>query len=490
MEAEDVPIINGVGDGVGVELFLEQILRGAHGGLGVLNLLQGGIGLEDGRAGEAEELGAGEELFNGLMILPELGAVALIKDEDDAFVLQDCQQLLVGGLVVPLPLLVAFAGFIQREAELLDGGDDDLVGVVLGQQAADEGGSVGVFLDTAFLEAVELLPRLAVEVLAVHDEDAFVDGIVFLEQRGGLEGGECLAAAGGVPDEAVSVVVIDALHHVLHGIDLVGPHDHELLLGGDEHHVAADGPAEVALFQEGRGEVIEVGDFFVRLIRKLIDGQEALVLIEREVLLVVVGEVAGVRPVADNEELHKAEQRLGVAVAGIVLVIDDLLHGPAWRDFEGLQLDLHTGHAIDEDEHIEAVVAVVRVDAELVDDLEGVFAPVLDVDEGVVQRRAVIAREAVDLAESLGGGEDIVRDDLIQQLGELAIGEADTVESLKFLPEVFLQRSPVGDVRSVFIFQAAELLDKGILDVSLADNRTWQWIREPIGVVGGSHRLN
>jgi hypothetical protein len=74
------------------------------------------------------------------------------------------------------------------------------------------------------------------------------------------------------------------------------------------------------------------------------------------------------------------------------------------------------------------VVAVVRVDAELVDDLEVVFAPVLDVDQGVVQRRAVVAGEAVDAAQGLGSGEDIRRDDLIQQAGELGIGEADAVQ--------------------------------------------------------------
>jgi hypothetical protein len=53
------------------------------------------------------------------------------------------------------------------------------------------------------------------------------------------------------------------------------------------------------------------------------------------------------------------------------------------------------------------VVAVVGVDAELVDDLEGVFAPVLDVDQRVVQRRAVIAGEAVALTQGAGCGEDI-----------------------------------------------------------------------------------
>ena len=145
------------------------------------------------------------------MVLAELRAVALVEDEDDALVAQRLELLLVGRLAVLLPLLVALAVLVQREAELLDGGDDDLVGVVVGEQAADEGGGVGVFLDAAFLELVELLAGLAVEVLAVHDEEALVDVGVVLEQRGGLEGGERLAAAGGVPDVAVAAVLVDAV---------------------------------------------------------------------------------------------------------------------------------------------------------------------------------------------------------------------------------------------------------------------------------------
>ena len=131
VEAQDVPVLDGVGEGVDVELLLEQVRRGAHGGLLVLDLLESGIGLEDGRAGEAEKLALGEELLDSLVILPELGAVALVEDEDDGFVTQRVQHLLVSGLVVLLPLLVALAGFIQRQSELLDGGDDDLVGIVL-----------------------------------------------------------------------------------------------------------------------------------------------------------------------------------------------------------------------------------------------------------------------------------------------------------------------------------------------------------------------
>ena len=84
------------------------------------------------------------------------------------------------------------------------------------------------------------------------------------------------------------------------------------------------------------------------------------------------------------------------------------------------------------------MVAVVGVDAELVDDLEGVFAPVLDVDQSEVQRRAVVADEAVALTQRAGGGEDIGADDLLQQAREFAIGEANAVERLEFFAEVFL----------------------------------------------------
>ncbi len=132
MEAQDVPVVDGMGDGVGVELLREEVFRGAHGGLRVLDFLERGVRLEDGRAGEAEELGLGEELLDGLVVFPELRAVALVEDEDDAFVLQRRELPLEGGLAVLAALLVALAVFNQREAEFLDGGDDDLVRVILG----------------------------------------------------------------------------------------------------------------------------------------------------------------------------------------------------------------------------------------------------------------------------------------------------------------------------------------------------------------------
>ena len=210
--------------------------------------------------------------------------------------------------------------------------------------------------------------------------------------------------------------------------------------------------AERAFEEKGLGEAVEVGDLLVLLVGELVDGEEALVGIEGEVAGVVVGEIPGIGAVADDEELHETEERPGVAVAGVVLVVNDLLHGPAGADAEGFQLDLDAGHAVDEEDDVVAVVAVVGVDAELVDDFEGVFAPVFDVDQGVVQRRAIVAGEIVDRAEGAGGGEDVRRDDLLQKALEFAFGEADAVEGLEFFAEILLQGGAVSNVGTVLVF--------------------------------------
>jgi len=125
------------------------------------------------------------------------------------------------------------AAFIKRNAELLDSGDDDFVGIVFGEQAAHECASVGVFFDTAFLKPVEFLTSLAVKVFAIDNEKAFLDvGIVF-EERGGLEGCERFPTTGGVPDVPVAAILVDAVYDLLHGVDLIRAHHHELLLAGD-----------------------------------------------------------------------------------------------------------------------------------------------------------------------------------------------------------------------------------------------------------------
>lgn len=133
-------------------------------------------------------MGLGEELLDSLVILPELGAVALVEDEDDGFVTQRVQHLLVSGLVVLLPLLVALAGFIQRQSELLDGGDDDLVGIVLVTVVAVVGVDADLVDD---LEGV-LTPVLEVDEGVVQRRAVLAgEGVDLLQ---GLGGGEDIRA--------------------------------------------------------------------------------------------------------------------------------------------------------------------------------------------------------------------------------------------------------------------------------------------------------
>jgi hypothetical protein len=81
---------------------------------------------------------------------------------------------------------------------------------------------------------------------------------------------------------------------------------------------------------------------------ELIDWEEVFLGVESEVAVVVIGGIVGVRAVADDEELHEGEQRIGVAVDRVLLVVDDLLHSAAWTNFESLELDLCARDAVDE----------------------------------------------------------------------------------------------------------------------------------------------
>ncbi len=403
------------------------------------------------------------------MVVAELAAVAFVEDEDDALVAQRGELFGVAGQPAILAAAVAGAGFVQRQAQLLDGADDHLVGGVLGQHAPHQRAGVGVLLHAARLEAVEFLAGLPVQVLAVHHEQAFGDVRVVLEQGGGLEAGQRLAAAGGVPDVAVAEIFVDALDDVLDRVDLVRPHHEQLLLALHQHHVAADHVAQRALGQERIGEGIQAGDLAVVRRGVLVHRQELLLRVEGEVAGVVVGEVVGVVAVADHEQLEEAQQGARVAAAGVGLVLDDLLHRPAWIDAQRLQLDLDDGHAVDQQHHVKAVVAVVGIDAQLAGHLEGVLAPVGDVDQRVVQRGAIVAGEGVAVTQPLRGGENVGGDDFVQQAGKLGIGQGDLVQRLEVLAEIGFQRGAVTDVRAQGVLELAELFDQLLLDGGFAD---------------------
>ena len=96
-------------------------------------------------------------------------------------------------------------------------------------------------------------------------------------------------------------------------------------------------------------------------------------------------------------------------------------------------------------------------------------APILDVDQGVVKRRAVVSRERVALAQGAGGGEHIGGDDVVEQAFELGIAQVDAVERLEMLAEITLQGSAVANVVSVAVFQALQLANEAVFNLFLFD---------------------
>lgn len=111
--------------------------------------------------------------------------------------------------------------------------------------------------------------------------------------------------------------------------------------------------------------------------------------------VVVIGKVVGVSAITHNKQLYKAEQGIGEAVAGVAFIAHDLLHGSARTHFQTLEFNLHNGNAVHEQNHIITVVAVLGVDAELIDDFKIILAPVLDVDQGIMQRSSVLTGKGV-----------------------------------------------------------------------------------------------
>ena len=98
-------------------------------------------------------------------------------------------------------------------------------------------------------------------------------------------------------------------------------------------------------------------------------------------------------------------------------------------------------------------MAVVCIDAELIDDFEVVLAPVLDVDEGVVDRRAVGADERFPVPEGACGFVHVGCDDLIEESLELAVGECDTIQGFELFPEDCFKRCSIADVGAIFVLE-------------------------------------
>lgn len=72
MKVQYIVVINGVGDGVGVQFFLENIFGCFVRSFCVFNNFVSGIFFKDGCICEVKELCIGKECFNGIVVVIKL----------------------------------------------------------------------------------------------------------------------------------------------------------------------------------------------------------------------------------------------------------------------------------------------------------------------------------------------------------------------------------------------------------------------------------
>ena len=100
----------------------------------------------------------------------------------------------------------------------------------------------------------------------------------------------------------------------------------------DENHVPTDSLAKGTFAEKCLSEGVEMDNLPIVHVSVFIDREKALVGIESEMPRIVVREVKGSIAVADDEKLKEAKKRSGITVSRIVLILNDLFHGPTWAD--------------------------------------------------------------------------------------------------------------------------------------------------------------
>ena len=405
----------------------------------------------------------------------KLAAVALVEDEDD----------------VPGVDGVSAVCF-DEGGELLDGRDDDRGGCVVDLFGELSGGLVRG--DGACGEGVVFLDGLVVQVLAVDDEEDFVDAFHASGELRGLEGGEGLSGTRRVPDvssgsDGAGLLVhggcLDTLEDRLGGGDLVGTH-HQELSTSIEHAIASEDCEDGALSQEGSRKIGQVGDLVVggvgppagEFVGAGVGGDYFAPAphIFADVLEAHgVGVVLGVGTVGDDEDLYVAEEAVS-GVEGVALVAVDLVECFAQFFAASLEFDVNEGQSVDKDGDVVAVGAQPRVNRVLMDDLDLVAVDVGLVDEADVLGRAVVSGEDlhVVLLDAPGfGNHGIVvsggcLDDVVPvEASPFVVGEVVVVEGLQLDTQVCFEARRIVDVR-VLVGLATQLVDEGVFEGSFA----------------------
>ena len=214
-ERQHILVVDGIHDGVGVQLVAERLRRGEIAWISGASC----VDCKNRRSCKSEQVVLFEIVNNSLVHITELAAVALVKDDHNVL------------LVDLMPWIL-----LDEGRQLLDGGNDDMRFRVFQLAFQNRGAGVGVC--RALFKTVIFLHSLVVQVLAVYHKQHLVDVGQLRCQPRCFEGSQRLSGACGVPDVATAldtailfVVVgdLDAVQYPLGCSDLIWAHHHQHL---------------------------------------------------------------------------------------------------------------------------------------------------------------------------------------------------------------------------------------------------------------------
>ena len=479
-EGQDIFVIDGIDNGVGMELVAEGLFGG-----GVVRIAHGGtrIERENRRAGEAEHVVLSKVLHDGGVHVAKLAAVALVEDDDDLLVIDRMTGVL-----------------LNEGRELLNRRDNDMRRWV-GELALEDLRG-GVAVGSPLLKAVILLHGLVVQILAVHDKKHLVDKGKLGGNPGRFEGGQGLARAGGVPDIAaggnapvLAVIVgnLDAVDDPLGGRDLIRAHDEEQILGGKDAVLRQNVQDRMA-GEEGTGEVHQirnhavlgigpVGGKLETVAGLLFPGLAGLCIFDG-VGTGAVGIILRIGAVGDDKELDILKEA-GSGPEGIPLVAVNLVEGLADGHSPAFEFHMNQRQAVDQNGDIIAIVmpgALALGHDVLVDDLKGIAVHVLPVNEGDILGHAIVPLQDLDivLLDHAGLFDNVtvrIGDDLMKEAIPFGVGELIGIQPLQLGTEICDQVA-LGMNGKIHIPLLAEHANKLLLQGRLA----------LIGIGAGRHR--
>ena len=286
---------------------------------------------------------------------------------------------------------------------------------------------------------------------------------------------------------AVFLVIIrnfNPVQNPLGGGDLIGPHDHQHLLGGKNaiprQYVQNGMSGEKCtgkVYQIRQDLVVGIGPEGGKLkavAGLFLSGGRGGSGVPDGVPAGGVGVIFGVRAVGNDKNLHIVIEAAACPEA-VPLVTADLIERLPDGYAPALQLDMDQGQAVHQDRHIVAVVIprpVLFANGVLVDDLEAVIVDALFVDEGDVLALAGVPPEdlhkvLLDAAGLVFNAVVGVGDALAKKPLPLGIGEGVVVQLLQLFAEVGSQLR-LGVDGKILVPLSTEQADKFLFQRGLA----------------------